>query len=94
MLLYADEDFALPVVQELRRAGHDVITAQEDGQRSQPDDVILARAHGLGRAVLTYNRGDFERLDRAGAPIVASCPPPTTVTSPLWPHAFTLFLPS
>ncbi len=32
MLLYADEDFPLPAVQELRRHGHDVLTAQEDGQ--------------------------------------------------------------
>lgn len=31
MLLYADEDFPHPVVEELRRLGHDVLTAQEDG---------------------------------------------------------------
>jgi hypothetical protein len=67
MLLYADEDFALPVVLELRRLGHDVVTAQEDGRKATPDPDILARAHSLGRAVLTYNRSDFERLDRQGA---------------------------
>ncbi len=67
MLLYADEDFALPVVEELRRRGHDVITAQQDGRGRARDAEILARADFLGRAVLTYNRSDFERLDRAGA---------------------------
>jgi hypothetical protein len=68
MLLYADEDFALPVVEELRRMGHDVVTAQEDGRTSTPDPAILARAHALGRSVLTYNRRHFERLHRQGAP--------------------------
>lgn len=66
MLLYADEDFPFPVVVELRRLGYDAITAQEDGHKSRPDPIILARAHSLGRAILTYNRGDFERLDRQG----------------------------
>ncbi len=32
--LYADENFDYPVVLELRRLGHDVLTAQEAGQRS------------------------------------------------------------
>jgi hypothetical protein len=66
MLLYADEDFAFPVVVELRRLGHDVLTVQEDGRRATADPDILARAHFLVRAVLTYNRSDFERLDRQG----------------------------
>jgi Domain of unknown function (DUF5615) len=67
MLLYADENFDFPVVEELRRLGHDVLTAQEDGLTSSPDPMILARAHVLGRAVLTHNRRHFERLDRHGA---------------------------
>src|SRR5271170_8083490 len=66
MLLYADEDFSLPVVEELRRLGHDVLTAQEDGRAAASDPDILARAHALGRAVLTYNRRHFERLHRQG----------------------------
>src|SRR5712692_248111 len=66
MLLYADEDFSFPVVQELRRNGHDVVTAQDDGRTATPDPDILARAHSLGRAVLTYNRRHFERLHRQG----------------------------
>jgi hypothetical protein len=68
MLLYADEDFPFPAVEELRRLGHDVLTAQEDGRRATPDPDLLARAHALGRAVLTYNRRDFERLHRKGVP--------------------------
>lgn len=67
MLLYADEDFALPVVKLLRQMGHDVITVQADGQTSAPDPDVLARAANLGRIVLTYNRRDFERLHRQGA---------------------------
>jgi hypothetical protein len=66
MQLYADEDFPLPVVEELRRLGHDCVTAQED-QRSQISDLeILSRAHSLGRAVLTHNRRHFERLHHQG----------------------------
>ena len=67
MLLYADEDFPLPAVQELRRLGHDVLTAQQDGRTATPDPDVLARAHALGRAVLTYNRRHYERLHRQGA---------------------------
>src|SRR5260221_497782 len=67
MLLYADEDFAFPMVEELRLLGHDVLTAQEDGRRAASDPHILAGAHTLGGAFLTYNRWDYERLDRQGA---------------------------
>jgi predicted nuclease of predicted toxin-antitoxin system len=68
MLLYADEDFPFPVVEELRRLGHDVVTAQEDGRTATPDEDILTRAHNLGRVILTYNRRHYERLHRQGAP--------------------------
>jgi hypothetical protein len=66
MLLYADEDFPLPAVEELRRLGHDVVTAQEDGRTAMPDPDVLARAHALSRAVLTHNRRHYERLHRQG----------------------------
>jgi hypothetical protein len=68
MLLYADEDFTFTAVEELRRLGHDVVTAQEDGRRGTPDPDVLARAHALGRAVLTHNRRHFERLHNQGQP--------------------------
>jgi hypothetical protein len=68
MLLYADEDFFYPVVEELRKLGHDVLTAQDDGRMGASDAEILARAHGLTRPVLTHNRRHFERLHRQGSP--------------------------
>jgi hypothetical protein len=66
MQLYADEDFPLSVVEELRRLGHDVLTAQEDTHQSKPDSDVLARAPSLGRAIVTHNRRHFERLHRQG----------------------------
>jgi hypothetical protein len=66
MLLYADENFPLRVVQELRRLGHDVLTALEDGRANQAisDEDLLTRAIEIGRVVLTLNRRDFRRLHR------------------------------
>ena len=62
--LYADENFPLPVVEELRRLGHDVVTSYEAGQASQsvPDDAVLTFGTAAGRAVLTLNRQHFVRL--------------------------------
>jgi Domain of unknown function (DUF5615) len=62
--LFADENFDLPVVEELRRLGHDVMTAQEAGVGGQgiPDPDIFALATSLNRAVLTFNRRHFRRL--------------------------------
>ena len=59
--LYADENFALPVVEELRRLGLDVLTMYEDGKANQsiPDDRVLALATEMQRALLTVNRRDF-----------------------------------
>ena len=64
MALYADENFPLRVIEELRRLGHDVLTAFEDGRanRSFIDFDILARATELGRTIVTLNRVDFKRL--------------------------------
>ena len=64
MALYADENFPLRVVEELRRLGIDVLTAYEDGRANQSlsDQAILARAIELGRAIVTLNRQDFKRL--------------------------------
>jgi hypothetical protein len=68
--LYADEDFDFGVVEELRRLGHDVVTAQEAGQANQaiPDHAVLAFGSGLGRALLTFNRRHFRRLHPAAQP--------------------------
>jgi predicted nuclease of predicted toxin-antitoxin system len=64
MALYADENFPLRVVEELRRLGQDVLTAFEDGKANQSvtDQELLARATELDRAVMTLNRLDFKRL--------------------------------
>ena len=67
MLFYADENFPLDVVIELRRLGNDVLTAFEDGRANQgiEDERVLRRAIKLNRAVLTINRIDFKRLHNA-----------------------------
>ncbi len=64
MLFYADENLPLDVVTELRRLGHDVLTAFEDGRanRRLPDEEVLTRATELKRIVLTLNRRDFRLL--------------------------------
>lgn len=61
---YADENFPLPVVEELRRMGHDVLTTFEDGAANQrlADSAILKRATEMHMVVLTTNRRDFVRL--------------------------------
>ena len=68
-LLYADENFPLGAVVELRALGHDVLTAFEAGQANQriPDSTVLAYAIGLGRAVLTINRRHFIQLHKVTA---------------------------
>jgi predicted nuclease of predicted toxin-antitoxin system len=59
--LYANEDFPLPVVMELRRLGQDVVTGRETGKanRAAPDVEILEFARAEKRAVLTLNRKHF-----------------------------------
>lgn len=66
--LYSNENFPLPGIAELRRAGHDVLTSLEAGNanRGVPDDQVLAFATAQSRAVLTLNRRDFVRLHRQG----------------------------
>jgi len=62
--LQADENFSLPVVEHLRRLGHDVKTAVDAGMANQrlPDADVLARSTADNRAVLTFNRRHFKRL--------------------------------
>ncbi len=64
--LYSNENFPLPVVEELRRLGHDVLTIQEAGKANQeiPDGEVLTFACTENRALLTLNRRDFIRLHR------------------------------
>ena len=64
--LYANENFPFPVVEELRRRGHDAITVSETGKANQQvsDDQVLEFAISDERAVLTFNRKHFFRLHR------------------------------
>jgi hypothetical protein len=68
--LYANENFPVPVVQELRQLGHDVLTVQETGKSNQrlTDEAVLDFATGDLRAVLTINRRHFIRLHSARSP--------------------------
>src|SRR3954469_21110963 len=62
--LYTNENFPIPVVEELRRWGHDVLTVQEAGNAGQaiPDEAVLAFAVEEDRALVTLNRKHFLRL--------------------------------
>jgi len=62
--LYANENFPLPAVEELRRLGHEVATTQETGTAglAMSDLEVLRLATEQGRAVLTFNRRHFIRL--------------------------------
>jgi Domain of unknown function (DUF5615) len=62
--LYANENFPLPAVEELRTLGHDVLTTQDAGRAgiAASDSEVLADATAQNRAVLTFNRRHFIRL--------------------------------
>lgn len=64
--LFADENFPLPVVEELRAFGHDVLTIHETGKSGQgvSDQDVLDSAVDEQRAVLTLNRKHFMQLHR------------------------------
>lgn len=64
--LYANENFPLPVVEELRRLGHDVLTIHETGKsgQSMPDEAVLALSCAENRILLTLNRKHFIHLHK------------------------------
>lgn len=66
-LLYTNENFPQPAVEELRRLGHDVLTTHDAGNSnaSIPDDDVVTFAHAQGRTVVTLNKRDFIKLHRA-----------------------------
>ena len=65
---YSNENFPLPVLEELRKLGHDVLTTEEAGKsdRAIPDKEVLSFSTSQKRAVLTFNRKHFIRLHKAG----------------------------
>jgi len=62
--LYANENFPLPAVEELRRLGHDTLTSHEAGKSGQAtlDEDVLRFAGSENRVLLTLNRKHFIRL--------------------------------
>jgi predicted nuclease of predicted toxin-antitoxin system len=64
--LYSSENFPAPVVEQLRRLGHEVLTIQQTGRAGEgiQDEEVLKFAANESRAVLTLNRADFIRLHR------------------------------
>jgi hypothetical protein len=65
---YANENFPLPSVMELRTLGHEALTTYEAGNAGQamPDDRVLDFATASNRALLTLNRRHFIQLHNAG----------------------------
>ena len=65
--LFADENFPFPVVEALRRIGHNVITVADAGKagKALTDKAILELAAADQRAVVTLNRRHFVQLHLA-----------------------------
>lgn len=61
MRVLADQDVWALTVSALRRAGHDVVTAQELGMHRAADEALLEQAHALDRLLLTRDK-DFGAL--------------------------------
>ena len=53
--LYMDEHVHRAITVGLRLRGVDVLTAQDDGRRNTPDDVLLDRATELGRIMFSQD---------------------------------------
>lgn len=63
MKLLLDEQISWQVAERLRERGHDVVAATaESTLRGMSDPDLFAAAQTQGRAVVTYNRIDFEPL--------------------------------
>ena len=66
--VYSNENFPLPVIEELRRLGHNVLTSLEAGNanRAIPDVEVLAFAAAEHRILITLNRRHFLQLHQRG----------------------------
>lgn len=65
MKLLLDENVNHTVAVQLRDRGHDVIAVTEHAElRGCPDAAHLRWCERAGRAIVTYDRGDFLALDR------------------------------
>ncbi|MBD2681127.1 MULTISPECIES: DUF5615 family PIN-like protein [Nostoc] len=65
---YANENFPIDLVKELRQLGYDVLTSYEAGQANQSisDEEVLNFAHEQQRVMITLNREDFISLHKQG----------------------------
>lgn len=59
--LYFDQHVPGAVAAALRRRGVDILTAEQDGQKSLVDELLLTRATSLARVLVTNDRG-FHRI--------------------------------
>lgn len=69
--LYMDHHIPKAITVGLRLRGVDVITAYEDGTDQLDDDLLLRRAHELGRALFTQDDDLLEeaaKCQREGTP--------------------------
>ena len=64
---YTDENVSRAVIDGLRRAGVDVVSAPDLDMLSRSDDEHLELAAGLGRTLFTHD-DDYLRLDSQGIP--------------------------
>ena len=60
--LYFDRHIMARLAIDLRSRGYDVLTTEEAGKDTAPDDEQLAFAAAEGRAILTFNIRDFAPL--------------------------------
>lgn len=68
--LLADENFDFQVVCALRAHGHDMLTVQQAGMgyRGVADEDVLAFPISEQRAVVTFDKLDYIRLNRQVSP--------------------------
>ncbi|MGL5795070.1 MAG: DUF5615 family PIN-like protein [Waterburya sp.] len=64
-LLIDEDSQAMALINLLRNAGHDVLTVNEAGLTSQPDNVVLNYARQHNWILLTRNCRDFKALHEA-----------------------------
>ncbi len=89
MEFLADEHFPLPTVLELRKRGHDIITAEQAGLLSAKDLEYVRYCNDTSRILLTLNKKHFikpENLTTFRSVIIA------VVVHPTDPREITLLL--
>jgi predicted nuclease of predicted toxin-antitoxin system len=67
MRILADENMSKLVIDELRRGGHDVLSAKES-MPAEPDEAVLERAGRESRVVITHDKDFGELAFRTGLP--------------------------